>query len=132
MPWRAILEYPSFFGSIFGALVGGGIVWGTTVQMIRQLKTNDERQDEVLEHHTEKLEAIREYQKDFMSKSDCEREQNQCHKYLCRKIEELIDHTKSLQERSESNKIVITEIRQQLKAIEARMDWESRTGRNSG
>jgi hypothetical protein len=100
--------------------------------MIRNLKANDERQDEVLEHHTEKLEAIREYQKNYISKADCEREQNQCHKYLCRKIEELIDHTKTLQDRSESNKIVITEIRQQLKAIESRLDREASIGRNSG
>lgn len=128
MPWRAIAEYPSFFASIFGALVGGGIVYGTTMQVIRDVQAAMKRHDNIIEQTSKQIEEMRIAQKDGVDLNKCRDQQMQCHKYLCKKLDELIAYTKILQERSESDRISIAEI----KAFLATQNNNRKYSRNSG
>ena len=132
MPWRLLADYSGFFTTILGAVVGASVAWGGTRQMLKQLQEDSNKHSILLDNHSSDIKTIQLFQKDMVSRVDCEREQQQCHRYLCRKIDELIEHTKELQSRSESNCITMGQIKEQIKAIEKRMDYENTRYRNSG
>lgn len=124
MLFEFLSVHSGFFGAVLGAVAGGAGAWGATKQWIRRKDQDDLKRDETIEEHRKQLEAIHITRKELMYKADCRNEQDDCHRVLCKKIEDLTNITRDTAMQTNSNAVGIATIQEHIRGLEKRYDDE--------